>query len=181
MARIELPDPPLTDGVVTLRGWRGSDVDDLYAACQDPEIPRWTLRIPWPYRVGHARDWVARQPDMLRAGVGAHFAVVDGQTGQLLGGMGLEPRAGEPTAELGYWLAAAARGRGVATRAARLATAWGLGELGLGRIDARVDEENVASQAVAQRAGFTPAGVIAGVDRNDRPRSFLLYSRTAAL
>jgi RimJ/RimL family protein N-acetyltransferase len=178
MARIELPDPPLADGVVTLRGWRGSDVDDLYAACQDPEIPRWTLRIPWPYLIGHARDWVARQPDILRAGRGAHFAVRDQVTGRFLGGIGLDLSLDGRMPELGYWLAAHARGRGVATRAARLVTEWGLADLDLFRIDLRADEDNRASQRVAERAGFTPVRVVPGVDRHGMSRSFVLYSRS---
>jgi len=180
MHRIELPDPPLTDGVVTLRGWREGDVDDLFAACQDPEIPRWTLRIPWPYLIGHARDWVARQPDILRAGQGAHFAVRDHATGRLLGGIGLDLSLEGRMPELGYWLAVEARGRGVATRAARLVTEWGLADLDLFRIDLHADEDNRASQRVAERAGFTAVRVGPRMDRHGAPRSVILYSRSAS-
>jgi hypothetical protein len=43
MARPVLPDPPLGDGVIALRGFASCDVGALVAICQDPEIPRWTL------------------------------------------------------------------------------------------------------------------------------------------
>jgi RimJ/RimL family protein N-acetyltransferase len=177
---LQLPDPPLTDGVVTLRGWRESDVQDLFAACQDPEIPRWTITIPSPYLVGHARDWVARQPDFLRGGEAAHFAITDCDTGRLLGGIGLElhPDGGHP--EIGYWLAGDARGRGAATRATRLVADWGLRALGLDAIGLRTHAENRASRGVARRAGFVPAGTVAGRDRHGVAREFLFFTRSAA-
>lgn len=40
MAALALPEPPLGDGVVTLRGFESSDVGTLVEICQDPEIPR---------------------------------------------------------------------------------------------------------------------------------------------
>lgn len=58
------------------------------------------------------------------------------------------------SAELGDWLAAFARGRGVATRAIGLLTRWALVELRLRRIDAIPDLENEASRRVLERCGF---------------------------
>ena len=180
MDALRLPDPPLTDGVVTLRGWREVDVHGLFEACQDPEIPRWTIRIPSPYLIGHARDWVARQPDFLRAGEAAHFAVTDAGTGRLLGGIGLELHREGGYPEIGYWLAGEARGRGVATRATRLVADWGLTELGLEAVGLRTHAENQASQGVARRAGFVPAGKVRGLDRHGVAREFLFFTLSAA-
>jgi hypothetical protein len=56
MAALPEPDWPLTDGVVGLRRFTLSDVAAVTAACQDPEIPRWTAGIPDPYEERHARD-----------------------------------------------------------------------------------------------------------------------------
>ena len=58
-------------------------------------------------------------------------------------------------AEIGYWLAPEARGRGAATRALRLLSAWTLREWPIGRLHLMADVDNTASQAVAERAGFT--------------------------
>src|SRR5436190_22510813 len=52
--------PTLTDGIVTLRPKRPEDADAITAACQDPEIPRWTL-VPSPYTREHAVEWIAQQ------------------------------------------------------------------------------------------------------------------------
>jgi RimJ/RimL family protein N-acetyltransferase len=177
MPPLVLPDPPLSDGVVALRGWRASDVQALYEAAQDPEIPRWTIRVPSPFLIGHARDWIARQPEILRSGEAAHFAVTDTQTGELLGTIGLELETHSDVPEIGYWMAAAARGRGVATRAARLVCDWGFTELGLERIGLRTHVENRASQGVARRAGFLADGTVRGRDRGGVEREFLFFTR----
>lgn len=151
------PEPPLSDGVVALRGFESTDVDALVEACQDPEIPRFTL-VPSPYTERHAREWLRRVAENRASGTGMTFAIVDAPAGDvLLGTIGLnvidwERRA----ADLGYWLAAPARGRGVASRAVRLVEAWAFDTLGLDRLELRAQEHNHASRAVAERTGFEP-------------------------
>jgi RimJ/RimL family protein N-acetyltransferase len=61
--------------------------------------------------------------------------------------------------EIGYWLFPEARGRGTATKTARLLAEHGFA-LGLGRIEARVNIGNTASERVLERAGFTREGVL---------------------
>jgi RimJ/RimL family protein N-acetyltransferase len=154
MAAIELPDPPLSDGVVTLRGFESSDVRAIVEICQDPEIPRWTL-VPSPYTADDARAYLARVAEGLAAGTRAAFAIVDAGDGRMLGTVALvaiDRALG--CAEIGYTLAAAARGRGAASRAVRLLAGWAFGALGLGRLELRIDERNLASRAVAVRTGF---------------------------
>jgi hypothetical protein len=62
--------------------------------------------------------------------------------------------------ELGYWLGPWARGRGVATRAVKLLARWSFEQLGLERLALHTSSDNLASQAVAGRAGFTREGVL---------------------
>jgi RimJ/RimL family protein N-acetyltransferase len=58
-------------------------------------------------------------------------------------------------AEVGYWLALEARGRGHAARAVRLICTWGVRTLGFERIDLLAATGNLRSQSVAERCGFT--------------------------
>ena len=67
---------------------------------------------------------------------------------------------GQDRAWLGYWVAPAARGRGVASRAVRLLADWGFRGLGLARIELTCGPDNVASQRVAERCGFTREGLL---------------------
>jgi RimJ/RimL family protein N-acetyltransferase len=151
------PDPPLTDGVVALRAVTLDDVAALARACQDPEIPRWTL-VPSPYTEDDARSFVCGLDAVHAAGSALSLAVVEAPAGALVGVAGL-PVVDAPRrrAEVGYWVAAWARRRGVAARAVRLLSAHAFAVLGLRVLHALVDRDNLASQGVARAAGFTAA------------------------
>ena len=60
--------------------------------------------------------------------------------------------------EIGYWLFAHARGRGLATRSVRAAAREAFAS-GLWRVEANVRIGNEASERVLERAGFTREGV----------------------
>ena len=60
--------------------------------------------------------------------------------------------------EFGYWLGPAARGRGIATRALELVAAKVIAELHPRRLELRTTIDNVPSERVAARAGFTLVG-----------------------
>ena len=77
----------------------------------------------------------------------------------LAGEIGLGDR-GDGVVELTYGIAPDRRGRGYATRAARLAARWLLREGHASTVELRIDAGNMASQRVAVAAGFTPAGTI---------------------
>ena len=157
MPPLPLPDPPLSDGVVALRGFRPSDVGALVAALQDPEIPRWTL-VPSPYGVADARAYMRYMNAGRAKGLRLSLAIVEaGDRGVLLGSVALNPIDREQrAADIGYWLAPEARGRGAATRAVELLAGWAFETLGLQRLELRAQEANRASRAVAERAGFVP-------------------------
>jgi RimJ/RimL family protein N-acetyltransferase len=159
MRAIPLPDPPLTDGDVLLRPWERADAPAVTAACQDPEIPRWTV-VPHHYTERHARDFISGTAGDIAAGRELALAVVD-TDGCLLGAIGLSnfdwP---DLKAEIGYWVAEEARGRGVGSRATRLLALWALTHLGLERIELLANPRNEASQRLAERAGFTREGTL---------------------
>ena len=160
MSRVVLPADPLIDGETTLRPWRDSDLQALVAACQDPEISRWT-RVPQPYGETDARAYLLQRYDLVYEGRAAPFAIVATDGGALAGSIALIRIEWEHRrAEVGYWLAAAARGRGHATRAVRLICEWGARALGLERMDLLAATGNRASQQVAERAGFTREAVL---------------------
>jgi RimJ/RimL family protein N-acetyltransferase len=154
---IDLPDPPLSDGVVALRAYADADISALVAICQDPEIPRWTP-VPSPYTANDAHAWLRRVQRGYATGTRATFAVVDARTRDvLLGSVGLQTIDWDQrAADVGYMLGAHARGRGVATRAVELVAAWAFATLDLERLELRTLAGNRASRAVARRTGFDP-------------------------
>ena len=160
MPAIPLPDPPLTDGEILLRPWDMRDVPAVAAACRDPEIPRWTV-VPPDYSERHARDFVSGTAADIQAGRELALAVVDAADARLLGAVGLASFDWvDGKAEIGYWVAADARRRGVASGATRLLAEWALTRLALDRLELLAHPENEASQRVAERAGFTREGTL---------------------
>lgn len=170
-----------SDGVVTVRRWRSSDAPAVARACADPETARW-LPVPVPYTLEVAQEYVGGiVATQWAEGTGANCAVVDATTGELLGAVGLTLREG--IAEVGYWTAPWARGRGVAGRAALLHAGWGFAALGLPRVELLADVDNVASQRVAEKAGWQREGVARALRPAPRDpstrRDMVVYARVA--
>ncbi len=159
MPRLALPDPPLREDDVLLRPWSLADVPAVTAACQDPEIPRWTV-VPHRYTEEDAREFIGGLDDDLATGRQLALAAVD-PGGRLLGAVGISSFVWpDLTCEIGYWTAREARGRGVASAGLRLLSRWALTDLGLERVELFANPENAASQRVAERAGFTREGLL---------------------
>jgi len=109
----------LRDGDLTLRPPVPDDAEAVTAACQDAEIQRWTL-VPSPYRREHAEEWLASAPGRVQAGEAVSLLAFQGD-GRLAGSFSLmELDLASGSAEIGYWVAPWARGRGVATRSVLL-------------------------------------------------------------
>jgi RimJ/RimL family protein N-acetyltransferase len=75
-----------------------------------------------------------------------------------LGGSGFHKRANEGSLEIGYWVAASAIGRGIATEVTAVQTRAGFEVTGLDRIDIQVDPANDRSLAIPRKLGFTEEG-----------------------
>jgi RimJ/RimL family protein N-acetyltransferase len=161
-----LPEPnaALVDGAVALRWFRRGDAPALVQICRDPEIPRWTY-MPEDLDVSRARTWIERRQQARRFGVTASFAVVEPPSTTLVGQCGVGLDRQRNAGEAFYWVAAAARGRGVARAALGLVVAYAFDTLGLERVELKIDPANLASQAVARATGFTYEGTL----RSDQP------------
>lgn len=94
------------------------------------------------------------------------WAIVRLSDGLALGGIGFHAAPGpDRWVEIGYDLAWSARGRGYATEAARLLSAYALASDEVELVLAHTEPWNTASQAVLVRAGFVREGESAGLFR----------------
>ncbi|MEE1928066.1 GNAT family N-acetyltransferase [Streptomyces sp. TRM 70351] len=152
----------LTTGRLLLRALEPRDADAVLAACQDPEIPRWTS-VPDPYEREHAEDFVHNvSPAGWRDNTLYNFGVFT-LAGDLAGSVGLVQldrlHTAERQAELGYWTAREHRGHGYTVEAARAVVDWAFTALGVERLEWCAHVGNEASRAVAVRLGFVMEGV----------------------
>jgi RimJ/RimL family protein N-acetyltransferase len=117
--------------------------------------------IPYPYSEADARAFAEHAARGWADGGLAVFVIAQAHGGPGLGMISLHLFAGDPgLAEVSYWLRREARGKGAATTAVRLVANWAFGALGISRLNRQTAPENVASQRVAERAGFTREGLL---------------------
>ena len=166
-----------------LRPWRAADIPALAAemsreyptAGMSPRPDERPVTTTLPGRVERqtgladerdAARWLASQDRGWRDGDRLSFAVLEADDAggwALAGHVGLKNRAGtgrigeRETAEIGYWTAVAARGRGIAPAAVRAATDWvfdAFAGASLRQIMLVHDVGNPASCRVADKAGY---------------------------
>lgn len=154
---------------LTLRLLDRADLPVLVREIGRWEVAQWLIRVPHPYAMADAEWWL----DHTRTGHrdGTHLflvAVPEGGT-EMVGGVGLHRGVyAEDAAELGYWLAPAAWGRGYATEMARAVVAAGFGHMPVAAIQAVADVRNQASNGVLRKAGLALVGTDADHSRGLR-------------
>ena len=153
------PDPPLADDTITLEPLSQRHVPVFEQLVLEEDIRRFTMVPTRPDR-HFAANWVARYERGWAEGSRAGFAILDsgGAIVGFAGIFGLDDPGAE--GEIGYLVAAEARGQGIAGRSVALLTRWAFDELGLERIELRIDSANAASARVAERAGYRLDGVL---------------------
>ena len=154
--------PDLRDDDFALRPWRERDLPGLLDGFLDPVVQRFSWAEVEPYTEADGRAFIADRTAQLAAGTGADVAIVEAaDEDAILGGASIYDIEAEwRRASTGYWLAPRARGRGIATRAVRLLARWAFEDLGIERLQLTCGPDNLASQRVAERAGFTREGVL---------------------
>lgn len=174
-------EPRLSDGVVVLRRWEASDLDCIEAVSGDPYITIITT-VPTVWSPDEGLRFVERQRARIANGTGVSLAIALETSGLACGCVTLMHRPGpHGGVGLGYWVAPAARGGGIASRAAALASDWALVCPGIARVEALVEPANVASQRVAESAGFEREGLLRSyLAIGDRRADAIIYSRLPA-
>jgi len=150
-------------------------------------INRW---LPWAtpgYDVGEARVWAQAMLKAFDERKAMALSVLE--HGRVVGGSGwtdwrcqdnTDWQLSEASADVGYWLAKDAQGRGIMTRAVRALLDYGFGEVGLHRITVRAEPDNQRSCVLPERLGFTREGTMRHVFRwQDRWVDHQVYAMLA--
>jgi len=175
-----LPDARIGGHGLVLRALEERDIEAVAEACNDPETVRW-LPLPRPYGRPEARWFIdIFAPTTRASGVGIVRAVE--REGRLVGCVDVKRVDwAARTAEVGYWVAPWGRGSGAATDATRTVSEWMLRDRGFERVELRAATGNLASQRVAEKAGFVREGVARNAGRVHGGRvDLVVYSLTRA-
>jgi len=144
--------PVLKTERLTLRAPCRRDAKAIARFAGDRRVADNTARIPHPYTVGDAEQFIAASN---RQDGEATFVILSDD--ELIGICGVEPR--DSGAEIGYWLGVAFWGRGYATEAVRATIDHAFGDLGYDALVAGARVSNPASRRVLEKCGFQWTGV----------------------
>lgn len=174
------PDPPLSDGIVTLRVFRPEDILPLHHNHVDPAVQAY-MSIPLDQTFEGTERWVTSREKAMEDGIDASFAITRARSGELIGSIGVDRSCDDPAiGSVGYWLFAPARGRGLMTRSLLLISAWAFWGMELSRLQITVHEKNIASQRVAEKAGFRREGLMRSVaEQHGRRVDLVMYARVS--
>jgi len=158
-----------------LRPWRTDDLPDLVRWADDPDIAsNLTNTFPHPYTEEDGVAFLNRFRNDRPVRV---FAIV--VNGHAVGSIGVFPQDDifHRNAELGYWLAAPYRGRGIVPTAIRQMVDYAFHTWPLRRVFARPFGSNRASQRALEKAGLTLEARLAGtIEKNGRVEDELIYA-----
>lgn len=152
----------LCSGTVLLRPLTDEDWRLEYELSRVPDVPQWTYYPSNLDELG-ARRRISLARERRRDRLAARYAIVVDDDAVGTAGMGWNDR-GEP--EVFYALQPAGRGRGAATVSVQLLIAW-LFEHGFPSVALETVAGNIASERVAERAGFQQTGSYTGLQRGD--------------
>jgi ribosomal-protein-alanine N-acetyltransferase len=168
--------PRLAGRSVTLVPLEPGHACSLQRCADDQQV--WATLVegfPHPYTLADAQAWC--EGGWRERGVVWGIALA----GEVIGCVGVQQERGwlQCNAEVGYWIGRAYWGRGLATDALRLASDWAFSSLDdLTRLHAPIFDWNLASQAVARKAGFTlEANMPHSAIKNGRVIGRVVYAR----
>jgi RimJ/RimL family protein N-acetyltransferase len=160
---LSIPDDGIRDGELVVRPPHAGDVDAVARAFADPEL-REAGNLP-DLTPEELLETLPYLPVLAASGRLLPVVVLDATSNQIVGGGALHHLDSERAiVEIGYWLLPHARGRGVATRVARMLSEHAF-SLGVQRVEGYVNVGNDASDRVLERAGFTREGVVRSLPR----------------
>lgn len=150
--------PRLDAGHIVLRAFTQDDSAPIELLIDDAEVAAGTLTIPHPYPKGASSPWIEAHGESCRTGRSITWALASRGDGRLLGAISIRLVPAHRRGEIGYWVARAEWGNGVATQAVRAVIGFAFDELGLHRVDAHHFVENPASGKVMLKAGMRSEG-----------------------
>lgn len=142
-----------------LRTWTLDDAPKLFEICSNAEVMKY-LGTGKPYEtIEQAKDFLRWAEDYQKENGFCRWAVLLKENQEIIGSCGFARPHGTEEIELGYLLGKKFWGRGLATEATRACLQYGFEQLKFNETIAITDLENVASQKVLEKIGFTKRGI----------------------
>ncbi len=170
------------DKKIELRMLVERDAEELYRLLRDNEeyLKKWMPGFAKPIKLSDAETYVKFGTQQHMVYKEAHIGIfVDSK---LVGVVSYrKPDWENRIISLGYWIIPSYQGGGLVTKTCRALTDLAFTSFGMNRVEIACGTENVKSQAVAKRLGFTREGVVRQAEYvNDHYVDHVIYGMLAA-
>ncbi len=142
-----------------IRPFKKGDEKSLQKNINDKAIYRYTLRIPYPYTMKIANEWIKENLKAQRKKNRDAYRFAIDINKDVAGVISLE-NIQKHKAEIGYWLAKKYWNKGIMTEAVKLMANFGFKKLKLERIYAPIFSKNRRSAMVLEKNGFKLEGLL---------------------
>ncbi len=143
---------------LVLRNWTDADGDALFEILREPEVVRY-IADGKPFTFEKVREFLVWAKNYELENGFCRWKVCEKVSGEIIGSCGFARLPNMDEIELGYLFAPKYWGRGFATEITEAVTVYGFNKLGFREIIAMTDPENIASQKVLEKIGFTKRGL----------------------
>lgn len=140
-----------------LRNWTDADCDALFEILRDRKVVRY-IADGKPFTMEKVKEFLTWAENYQRENGFCRWKVIEKSNGEIIGSCGFARPQGTEEIELGYLFAQKHWGKGFATEIAEAVMLYGFYKLGFREIIAITDLENIASQKVLEKIGFTKRG-----------------------
>ncbi|MBZ9535551.1 GNAT family N-acetyltransferase [Cytobacillus oceanisediminis] len=165
----------ITTERLVIRLFHESDVVNVANLCNNYNIYKNTLYLPYPYSVDDAKSWIQNHLENYNNEMSYEFAITDKENGELYGAIALLSNQKFNNGEIAYWIGEEFWGNGYATEAAQAILWFAFNEKHLHKVFARYFKTNPASGRVMQKLGMREEGVLIDQVKKDNHYLDLVY------
>jgi len=151
----------LTTERLLLRPFEISDAKRVSELCNNFNIYKSTLTLPYPYPIESALSWIPTHEDNFNNDKMYEFAITDKATGELYGAIGLSNNKAHKNGEIAYWVGEEYWGNGYATEALKAIIEFAFLVKGYHKVWGRFFATNPSSGKVMQKVGMVKEGLLA--------------------
>lgn len=165
----------ITTKRLVLRIFQKSDAVAVTKLCNNYNIYKNTLYLPYPYTIEDALSWIEHHFDNFNANKSYEFAITDKESGKLYGAIALSNNQKFNNGEIAYWIGKKFWGNGYATEAAQAILHFAFEEKQYHKVFARYFNSNPASGGVMQKLGLKKEGILIDHVRKENRFEDLVY------
>jgi [ribosomal protein S5]-alanine N-acetyltransferase len=165
----------ITSKRLVLRLFQKSDAVAVTKLCNNYNIYKNTLYLPYPYSIEDALSWIEHHLDNFNANISYEFAITDKESGELYGAIALSNNQKFNNGEIAYWIGEKIWGNGYATEAAQAILHFAFEEKQYHKVFARYFNSNPASGRVMQKLGLKKEGILIDHVRKENRFEDLVY------